>query len=138
MRREGEAGGRAIVLYDDDCGFCRWSAERLRRWDRRGRLGFAPIQGGEGERLLGDLAPADRLSSWHVVTPDGRRWTAGAAAEPVFRALPGGGPLATLVKVAPRVTDRVYRWVAAHRGALGSLLGHDACDVHPGRASSAP
>jgi len=37
-----------IVLYDDDCGFCRWSADRIRRLDARGALAFAPIQGEVG------------------------------------------------------------------------------------------
>ena len=34
-----------LVLYDEDCGSCRWSADRLRALDRRrARLRFAPIQ----------------------------------------------------------------------------------------------
>ena len=32
------------IAYDEDCGACRWTAERLRRWDRAGRLAFVPIQ----------------------------------------------------------------------------------------------
>ena len=30
-----------LVLYDEDCGFCRWSADRLRAWARRSDGGTA-------------------------------------------------------------------------------------------------
>ncbi|HEX6131046.1 MAG TPA: DCC1-like thiol-disulfide oxidoreductase family protein [Actinomycetota bacterium] len=124
---------RATVLYDDDCGFCRWTAERLRRWDRRRRLRFATIQGETGARLLGDLPPAERLASWHVVTPDGRR-SAGAALAPTLERLPGGRPLALLAGAAPGLTEAAYRAVARRRTAIGRLLGTDACAVDPARA----
>ncbi len=37
-------GAVIAVLYDEDCGFCRWSADKLRAWDTRRRLTFAAIQ----------------------------------------------------------------------------------------------
>lgn len=43
------------VLYDCDCGFCRWSVGRLLAWDRAGRLRPLAIQSPEGQRLLADL-----------------------------------------------------------------------------------
>jgi predicted DCC family thiol-disulfide oxidoreductase YuxK len=49
--------------YDEDCGFCRWSAERLRRWDRRGRLTFAPIQ----SAVIADAAPATTDAAYRWV-----------------------------------------------------------------------
>ena len=123
----------ATVLYDDDCGFCRWSAERLRRWDRRGRLRFATIQGPTGDRLLGDLDETTRFGSWHVVTPDGRRRSSGAALAPTLEHLPGGRPLAALARVAPSLTDAAYRAVARRRTTIGRALGADACAVDPSR-----
>jgi predicted DCC family thiol-disulfide oxidoreductase YuxK len=106
---------RHLVLYDEDCGFCRWSLDRLLRWDRRGRLRAAPIQSPEGDRLLADLDEHDRLASWHLVTPDGRRYSGGAAAGPMARLLPAGAPVAFLAETFPRSTDRLYRWVARNR-----------------------
>jgi predicted DCC family thiol-disulfide oxidoreductase YuxK len=121
------------VFYDEDCGFCRWSADRLRRWDRHGRLRFASIQGEEGERWLAAIDPVARLEAMHLVTPDGRVRSGGAALSPIVRPLPGGRPLAALLALSPALTDRVYRWVARHRVRLGALLGQDACAVDPGR-----
>ena len=36
------------VLYDADCGFCRWSVARLLAADRAARLRPAAILSGEG------------------------------------------------------------------------------------------
>ena len=32
----------AVVLYDADCGFCRWAIDKLLVWDRAGRLAPRP------------------------------------------------------------------------------------------------
>jgi predicted DCC family thiol-disulfide oxidoreductase YuxK len=125
--------GRATVLYDGGCGFCRFSAERLRAWDRRNHLAFDTIQGAEGDLWLGDLEPATRVASWHLVTPDGRVWSAGAAVPELLRRLPAGRSLAALFAAFPGTTDRMYAWVARHRTRFGTLLGREACAVDPSR-----
>ncbi len=53
----------ATVLYDVDCGFCRWTMARVLAWDRRRRLRPVAIQDAEGEALLARLDPAARLES---------------------------------------------------------------------------
>lgn len=131
---------RHVVLYDGDCGFCRWSLDRLLRWDRRDNLRAVPIQSDEGDQVLADLSEQARLSSWHLVTPDGRRYSGGAATGPMARLLPAGAPVALLAETFPRSTDRLYRWVARNRDTLGRRLGEQACAVDPskwtGRATS--
>jgi predicted DCC family thiol-disulfide oxidoreductase YuxK len=112
----------AIVLYDAECGFCRWALARILAWDRQDRLRPVPIQGSEGGRLLADLPEERRLASWHLVTGDGRRYSAGAAIPPLMRMLPGGGPIATLASRFPRATEWLYQAVAARRGAFGRAL----------------
>jgi len=129
---------RHLVLYDEDCGFCRWSLDRVLRWDRRGRLRAVPIQSQEGDRFLADLNEHDRLASWHLVRPDGRRDSGGAAIGPMTRLLPAGAPGAFLAETFPRSTDRLYRWVARHREALGRRLGAEACAVDPSERSGRP
>ena len=124
-----------VVLFDEDCGFCRWSLDRLLRWDRHRRLRAVPIQSEEGDRLLADLSPDERLASWHLVTPDGHRSSGGAAVAPLARLLPAGAPIAFVAETFPRTTDRVYRWLARHRDALGHRLGERACSVDPSRRS---
>jgi len=126
------------VLYDEDCGFCRWSLARLLRWDRRGRLRAVPIQGEEGDLLLADLSERDRLASWHLVTPGGRRYSGAAATGPLARLLPAGAPVAFLAETFPRSTDRLYRWVARNRDTLGRRLGEQVCAIDPSERNGRP
>jgi predicted DCC family thiol-disulfide oxidoreductase YuxK len=125
---------RATVLYDEDCGFCRWSADRLRAWDRGGRLAFAPIDGAIGATALRHIDPEGRAASWHLVTEDGRVWSAGAAIPRVLRELPAGFVLAPLFETFPGTTERAYGLIARHRAWLGAALGQEACAVDPSRS----
>jgi len=127
-----------VLLYDAECGFCRWALARLLRWDRRARLHVAPIQSEEGDLLLADLDRSERLASWHLITPSGRRYSGGEATAPLARLLPAGAPIAFLADAFPRTTDRVYRWIARHRGVLGRRLGEQACAVDPSRRMTQP
>jgi predicted DCC family thiol-disulfide oxidoreductase YuxK len=129
---------RHVVLYDSDCGFCRWSLDRVLRWDRRSRLRAVPIRSDEGDRLLADLSEEDRLASWHLVTPEGRRFSGGSATAPLARLLPAGAPVALLAETFPRTADRTYRWVARHRGTLSERLGDRACAVDPSARNGRP
>jgi predicted DCC family thiol-disulfide oxidoreductase YuxK len=123
------APGSRAVLYDRDCGFCRWSLDKILAWDRRRRLRPVAIQSEEGQRLLAPVPPVRRLDSWHLVV-DGRVRSAGAAAPPLFAVLPGGRPLAALTRAFPRATERAYRWVADHRNLLARVLRIDAaCEL---------
>jgi predicted DCC family thiol-disulfide oxidoreductase YuxK len=123
------AAHELAVLYDRDCGFCKWALDKILAWDRRHRLRPVAIQSEEGQRLLGAIAPERRLESWHLVT-NGDVRSAGAAAPQLFEALPGGRPLAALLRAFPRLTERAYRWVAEHRALLARLLRIDAtCEL---------
>ena len=113
---------RWTVLYDRDCGFCRWSLAQLLALDRHRRLRPVALGTPEADQLLADLTPEQRAASWHLVAPDGRRWSVGAAAPPLLRLLPGARLLAALLARAPRTTERTYRWVADHRSAFGKLI----------------
>jgi predicted DCC family thiol-disulfide oxidoreductase YuxK len=116
---------RLAVLYDSDCGFCKWALDKILAWDRRHRLRPVAIQSEEGGRLLAGIEPDRRLDSWHLVA-DGEVRSAGAAAPRLFEALPGGRPLAGVLRAFPRATERAYRWVAGHRDLLARLLRIDA------------
>ncbi len=115
-----------ILLYDHDCGFCRWSVDKILTLDRAKRLRPLPIQSDEGERLLVGIDPAVRLDSWHLVDDHGRVYSAGAAAAPLARVLPGGGPLAVLFDAFPRLTERGYAYIARHRDRWARMLRIDA------------
>ena len=112
----------AVILFDSDCGFCRWSLAALLGWDRGRHLRPAPIQGPEGERLLADLGRAERLRSWHLVTPSGRRYSGGAVLPPLLELLPAGRPLARLAARFPRQLELGYRAIAEHRPILSRVV----------------
>jgi predicted DCC family thiol-disulfide oxidoreductase YuxK len=122
---------RAAVLYDEDCGFCKWSLNRILRWDRRGRLRPVAIQSEEGARLLAPVDDSIRLDSWHLALPSGEVVSAGAALAPLAELLPGGRPLAFLARRFPRTVERGYRFVADHRDRFGKLVGGEACELRP-------
>lgn len=113
---------RHRVLYDADCGFCRWSLAWILRWDRRRRLEPAALQGPVARELLAGMDEAERMASWHLVAPDGAVSSGGRAAIPMLRLLPAGAPLAALLDRAPRLVERAYAWVNRHRGTLGRAL----------------
>jgi predicted DCC family thiol-disulfide oxidoreductase YuxK len=113
---------RATILYDADCGFCRWCLAKVLAWDRRGALRPVAIQSEEAGRLLGRMPEAERIASWHLVDGDGTIRSAGAAFQGLFRLLPGGGPIAAFASRAPQATDRAYRWVAGNRSRWGKLV----------------
>ena len=118
------------VIFDDDCGFCRWSIERLLRWGRRDRIHLVTLRSPEAGRLLSGMSDERRYASWHLVTPDGRVASGGRAVAPLLRRLPGGAPLAAIASAMPGPTDAAYRLVARNRGRLGELLGEQRCAVH--------
>jgi predicted DCC family thiol-disulfide oxidoreductase YuxK len=110
------------VLYDADCGFCKWLLAALLRWDRRARLQPIALQRPEADDLLQDLAPAERMASWHLISPTGERRSGGAAVAPLLSVLPGGHVPAAAFARFPGLTDRGYRWVAEHRTQLSKSV----------------
>ena len=122
-------GDRLIVTYDEDCGFCRWSAGRLRDWDRHRRLRVASIQA--SSHLLDAVPVPARLEAMHVVDVQGRVFTGGVALARLLCELPGGWALAELARRAPDSTERFYRALARRRAFFGRWLGEEACRVDP-------
>jgi predicted DCC family thiol-disulfide oxidoreductase YuxK len=113
---------RLLVLYDGECGFCAWCMAWLLRADRARRLQPVAIESERGRELLAGMSREQRLASWHVCDGSGLLGSGGGGAAHVLARLPGGRPAAALARRAPRVTERAYGWIAAHRVGLGRLL----------------
>lgn len=113
---------RALVLFDGDCGFCRWSAGLIERLDRLGRIRTISIQSPTGQMLLEDLSPEEQLDSWHIALPDGNVHSAGDGVAPLLRLLPRGNRLARLAERFPRATEAGYRFIANRRSFFGRLV----------------
>jgi predicted DCC family thiol-disulfide oxidoreductase YuxK len=114
------------VLYDADCGFCRWSLAMILRADRRRRLRPVALQSPEANVLLADLRPAERMASWHLISPNGARRSAGEALPALAALLPGGRLAARGLARTAALNDRGYRWAAAHRPLLGRPISDRA------------
>jgi predicted DCC family thiol-disulfide oxidoreductase YuxK len=110
------------VLYDGECGLCKWLLCGLLAWDRRRRLDPLALQRPESGEFLADLAPEERMAVWHLISPEGERQSGGAALAPLLHLLPGGRLPAAAFARLPALTDRSYRWVAEHRSQLSTLV----------------
>jgi predicted DCC family thiol-disulfide oxidoreductase YuxK len=115
-----------IVLYDADCGFCRWAMAWALAHDRRRLLVAVPIQSQLGSELLADVDPSERLRRAHVVHDDGSRHSGGAAAADVLSVLEATRMLGRLARGMPRTTALVYGVIAARRRSFGRLVGQAA------------
>lgn len=115
-----------IVLYDADCGFCRWAMAWAVRRDHHHVLVTVPIQSPLGSELLVDVVPSERLRSAHVIRDDGCRRSGGAAAADVLSVLPPTRALGRLGHSLPRTTALLYSVVAARRKSFGRLVGKEA------------
>ena len=127
---------KAIILYDADCGFCLWSLRKILAWDRNNRLRPVALQDAEADRLLPGMDERQKMRSWHLVTPDGKVYSSGAAVAPLMQLLPGGTPFASLASAFPRSTESLYRWVARNRGTLGRVLHARRGPATPGRKTA--
>jgi predicted DCC family thiol-disulfide oxidoreductase YuxK len=113
---------RATLIYDSDCGFCRWSLGKVLAWDRRGAVRPLALGTDEANRLLRDMPRGEQMSSWHLVDGDGAVHSAGAGFAPLFRLLPAGLPFAALTARIPDATERGYRFVSGNRSLWGKLV----------------
>ena len=116
------------MLYDADCGFCRWSVEQLRGLDRARRLEPVPLQHAAAHPERPDLARVaaayDLREQIHVVRPDGAVRAGGGAMLEILDALPGGRLLRPWTRLpgVEAIVDVGYRAVARRRQLFGELL----------------
>lgn len=115
-----------IVLYDNDCGFCRWSIAWALRHDAGKRLIAVPIQSPLGAELLAELDEGERLRSAHVIDEAGARRSGGAAAADVLSELAPTRAFGRLANLAPGPTSSLYGFVASHRHGVGRFVGASA------------
>jgi predicted DCC family thiol-disulfide oxidoreductase YuxK len=118
------------LIYDSDCGFCRWCLGKVLAWDRRHMVRPVALGTEDADRLLAGIPAGERWSSWHLVESAGQVHSAGAGFSPLFRLLPGASPLAVVAGRFPRMTERGYRLVSGNR----SLWGHFVTDGAKRRA----
>ncbi|WIV66907.1 DCC1-like thiol-disulfide oxidoreductase family protein [Natrialbaceae archaeon AArc-T1-2] len=112
----------ALLVYDDDCGFCTWWAEFFEARSDVPIVGFSDL-----ESELRDELPDDYDRCAHLVTPE-MRYSCGAAMEEAFVRSTVGRPLRPAIEFLRRFDDytAVREWaygrVANNRMLWGKLL----------------
>lgn len=117
-----------VIVYDDDCGFCRAVMAWLRRRDREGRLVALPCQSADLEARAPGVTREACEQAVQVVTPAGERLAGARAVFAALARLPGFWGLAgrALFPLAP-LFEPAYRLVARYRHRISAWLGLDAC-----------
>jgi predicted DCC family thiol-disulfide oxidoreductase YuxK len=110
-----------MIFYDRECGFCRRMLRIVLRRDRsRGnRLTPVALQDPRAAIELAELDESERMASWHLKTPDGAVYSAGAAFAPLAELLGFRPRFASILRKHSALTARGYRWVADHRVMFG-------------------
>ena len=121
-RSGGRASSAGRSSTTPNASFCIWLLAGLLRWDRGERLLPVALQEPAADELLAGLTAAERMASWHLISPAGMRFSGGAALAPLLRLLPAGGVPAAAFARVPALTDHGYRWVAEHRAPLSRLV----------------
>lgn len=110
-----------LVVFDGDCGFCRFWVERWRIW-ADGYFRFEPFQT-EAEKFP-DLPRAKFKEAVQLIEPNGAVYSGADAFLRLLEFVRGFGWLAILLAGLPGfmpVARLSYRWIARHR-SFSSLL----------------
>ena len=103
---------RAWLLYDADCGLCKFVVARVLELDRARRLRPVALQDPRAAELLPGLGEEERLRSFHLVDSSGAVHSAGE----------GIAELVPLLRRFPRLSSRLYWLVAGNRDRLGRFI----------------
>lgn len=123
-------GATVTVLYDAQCGFCRWSVAWLLQRDPGRRLVPVAIQSPEGQALLdaAGIPEDERLRKAHAHRsgdPPQALRSGGDAAPLVAAQLRGvsGRAVAAVMRASPSLLRRaIYGQIAANRIGLGRFV----------------
>lgn len=117
---------RATLIYDGTCAFCRRWIERVRRWDRHGRLEMVPYQTPDLEARHPEVSRAECAQRIHLVEASGRVYRGAAAGREVLRRLPGGWLWVLPLRIpgALGLAERVYVWITYRWGPLRETTRH--------------
>ena len=99
------------MFFDGYCGLCNRAIAMLLRWDKKGVLKFAPLNGTTAGRLL-EETKEDTI----VFVSNGKVFTRSTAALRIVRCLDFPYSLLFGLMIFPRpLRDAVYKWIALNR-----------------------
>jgi predicted DCC family thiol-disulfide oxidoreductase YuxK len=108
------------LLYDGACRLCRFAARLVARLDTRRAVALVPFEDPAAAPFLATIPEEERLTSWHLMLSDGRRYSEGAGALVLLERLPSTKYLAKILRPLP--VDSLYRIIARNRGRIGSFV----------------
>ena len=115
-------------MFDGECGFCTRSVGWVRAMDRHGRIEVRPYQESGVPASIGtDAATCADAVQWRGA--DGQRLGGAAAINAVLDTVTGTRVPSALYRVTAGLQERVYRWVADHRGRFPGMTPY--CQSHP-------
>lgn len=126
--------GDAVLVYDDDCGFCTWWAEFFAPRSDIRIVGFTEVDDDLRDRL-----PAGYEECSHLVTDDAV-YSCGSSLEEAFLRADRGRAIRPVIEFLrnfgdyERVRERCYRWIADRRDLWGRVLSK----TPPARQDSNP
>ena len=114
--RVGSPPDKPVVVFDGDCGFCRFWIERWRSISGD-RLDYEPYQ--EAAARFPEIAVDEFRRAVQLVLPDGRIFAGAAAVVRALAEIPGRGHWLSIYRIpgVSAVVDVAYRLIADHRGA---------------------
>jgi predicted DCC family thiol-disulfide oxidoreductase YuxK len=112
MTSSNDSADAAWVLYDADCGLCKFVVARVLELDRRRRLRPLALQDARAVALLPGMNEGARLRSFHLVDSSGTVHSAGDGLAELF----------PLLRRSPRLASRLYWLVAGNRDRLGRFI----------------
>ena len=113
------------LVYDDDCGFCKWWVDYFARRSEVETVGFSELTDDRRERL-----PENYEECAHFLT-DGEVYSCGAAIEEaaaVADVPPGSRDIVGFFRQFEdyeRLRENVYAAVAERRGTLGQFISKE-------------
>lgn len=136
--KKRKSTGPRTVFFDGSCGICFQVVRVLARLDAFHRLTF--IDNAQRERLPEGVTPELVEETIVVVDAQGRQTLRSAAFAEIFRALPGWGLVAFVLRLPGlrRLADGAYAAFASNRRRISTSLGLAACGLPPSAAPVAP
>jgi len=114
------------LVYDDDCGFCKWCVRWLLRFGEFTPVAFSELTPDQLARL-----PEAYEHCMHLLTDDAVYSCGEAFTQSLARTGAAGRALVRAGRRLPGwegVRERGYRWVADRRGVWGRYVGAEAVE----------
>jgi predicted DCC family thiol-disulfide oxidoreductase YuxK len=114
------------LVYDDDCGFCKWCIRWFLRFGEFDPVGFEALSPDQKARL-----PDDYDRCMHLLTDDAVYSCGEALEQSLARCGRVGGAIISVCQHIPgwdTIRERGYRWVADRRAVWGRVRSCETVD----------